>query len=173
MSSLGYSPGRLSVAEAGLAGIARTMRDVSSCGQTAVPRGLAASLALASAALLVACGTPRSEPAPKEIVVWKQLGSWSGRGNAQTESFLGLTGSLRLRWRTTNEAPKSRGKFKLVLQSAISGRDLQEPVDAEGPGEGTAYAADDPRVFQILVQSADIDWAFSVDEAAFGTAVPK
>jgi hypothetical protein len=104
--------------------------------------------------------------------VWKQLGSWSGRGNAQTESFVGLTGSLRLRWRTTHEEPKGQGRFKLTLQSAISGRSLQEPVDQEGPGEGTAYAADDPRVFHILVESANLDWSFTVEEAAFGTAAP-
>ena len=128
-------------------------------------------LAMASAPLMGACGTP-PEPARKEVVVWKQLGSWSGRGNAQTESFVGLTGSLRLRWRTSHEEPKGQGRFKLILQSAISGRALQEPVDQEGPGEGTAYAADDPRVFQILVESANLDWSFTVEEAAFATASP-
>ena len=101
--------------------------------------------------------------------MWKQLGSWSGRGNAQTESFVGLTGSLRLHWRTTHEDPKGQGRFKLILQSAISGRALQEPVDEEGTSEGTAYAADDPRVFHVLVESANVDWSFTVEEAAFGT----
>ena len=127
------------------------------------------ALAVASATLMGACGAPLPEPARKEVVMWKQLGSWSGRGNAQTESFVGLTGSLRLRWRTTHEDPKGQGRFKLILQSAISGRALQEPVDEEGPGEGTAYAADDPRVFHILVESANLDWSFTVEEAAFGT----
>lgn len=101
--------------------------------------------------------------------MWKQLGAWSGHGNAQTESFVGLTGSLRLRWHTINENPKGRGRFKLLLQSAISGRTLQEPVDEEGTGEGTVYAADDPRVFYISVESTSLDWSFTVEEAAFGT----
>jgi hypothetical protein len=127
---------------------------------------------VAFATLMGACGAPPPEPARKEVVIWKQLGSWSGRGNAQTESFLGLTGSLRLRWRTTHEDPKGKGRFKLILQSAISGRALQEPVDEEGPGEGTAFAADDPRVFHILVESANLDWSFTVEEAAFGTVSP-
>jgi hypothetical protein len=118
--------------------------------------------------LATACGGPTQEPA-KEVVVWKQLGSWSGRGNAQTESFVGLTGSLRFHWRTTHEDPQGKGRFKLILQSAVSGRALQEPVDEEGPGEGTAYAADDPRVFHVLVESANLDWSFTVEEAAFGT----
>jgi hypothetical protein len=114
-------------------------------------------------------GTPSKRPA-KEEVVWKKLGEWSGRGNAQTESFIGLTGSLRMRWHTKNEAPQGTGRFRLVLQSAISGRDLQEPVDETGEGDGTAYVADDPRVFQITVQSANLDWSFAVDEGVFGTA---
>jgi hypothetical protein len=122
-----------------------------------------------ASSLTAACGSPRADPPRKEVVTWKQLGSWSGRGNAQTESFVGLTGSLRFHWRTTEENPKGQGRFKLILQSAISGRALQEPVDEQGPGEGTAYAADDPRVFHVVVESANLDWSFTVEEAAFGT----
>ena len=129
------------------------------------------AIAMASS-LTGACGSPRADPPRKEVVLWKQLGSWSGRGNAQTESFVGLTGSLRFHWRTTQENPKGQGRFKLILQSAISGRALQEPVDEEGPGEGTAYAADDPRVFHVLVESANLDWSFTVEEAAFATVSP-
>jgi hypothetical protein len=128
---------------------------------------------VALASLLSACGSPPPKPPTEEVVVWKQLGSWSGRGNAQTESFVGLTGSLRFHWRTTHENPHSKGRFKLILQSAVSGRALQEPVDQEGVGEGTAYAADDPRVFHVLVESSDLDWSFTVEEAAFGTASPR
>jgi len=132
------------------------------------------ALALVVAAALVAtgCGTAPREPALKETVVWKQLGKWSGHGDAQTESFVGLTGSLRFSWRASNQDPKRRGRFKLILHSAISGRELQSPVDQDGPGEGTAYAADDPRVFYATVESADLDWSFTVEEAAFATASP-
>ena len=130
-----------------------------------------ASAVLTGSCLTGSCSAPPAEPR-KEVVIWKQLGSWSGRGNAQTESFVGLTGSLRMRWRTTHEDPEGQGRFKLILQSAISGRALQEPVDHEGPGEGTAYAADDPRVFHILVESANLDWSFTVEEAAFAIASP-
>jgi hypothetical protein len=136
-----------------------------------VPSLRAFVLLVMSAALAGACHKAPPEPSKeKEIVLWKQLGAWSGHGNAQTESFVGLTGSLRFRWRTSNEEPKGRGRFTLRLQSAISGRDLQEPVDHEGPGEGTAYAADDPRAFQVSVESAGLDWSFTVDEAAFATS---
>jgi hypothetical protein len=133
-------------------------------------RALALVLAVASSGWCGACARP--EPARKEVVIWKQLGSWSGRGNASTESFVGLTGSLRFRWRAISPEPGVQGRFKLILQSAISGRDLQQPVDQEGPGEGIAYAADDPRLFRMVVESDSLNWSFTVEEAAFATA-PK
>jgi hypothetical protein len=106
-------------------------------------------------------------------VVWKTLGSWTGRGNSQTESFIGLTGALRVNWRTQNESPRGTGRFRLILQSAISGRDLQEIVDETGQGADIAYVADDPRVFQMSIDSANLDWSFSVEEAVFGSEVVK
>jgi hypothetical protein len=121
--------------------------------------------------LAIGCGTPPAEPVQKEVVVWKKLGEWSGNGNVQTESFIGLTGALRMRWQTKNEAPAGMGTFKLLLQSAISGRVLQEPVDETGTGEGEAYVAEDPRGFYMSVESTNLDWWVSVEEAVFGTPI--
>jgi hypothetical protein len=132
-------------------------------------RQRALAVPVAAALLASACGAPPSKRVPKEMVIWKNLGAWSGRGNAQTESFLGLTGALRIAWQTKNEAPKGTGTFRLILQSAISGRALQETVDEKGLGEGTAYVAEDPRIFYISVESANLDWSFTVEEALFGT----
>ena len=124
---------------------------------------------LVAAALLASvCEAPPPKPVQKEVVIWKNLGEWSGRGDAQTESFVGLTGSLRMHWRTKNEVPKGAGTFRLILHSAISGRALQEPVDEKGLGQGTAYTAEDPRVFYMTVESANLDWSFTVEEALFG-----
>ena len=114
------------------------------------------------------CAAPPPKPVQQEVVIWKNLGEWSGRGNAQTESFVGLTGALRMHWRTKNDVPKGAGTFRLILHSAISGRALQEPVDRKGLGEGTAYTAEDPRVFYMTVESANLDWSFTVEEALFG-----
>ena len=138
-------------------------------------RGMAryvAMLMVTAALPACACSRPEPKPVQKDVVVWKRLGEWSGRGDAQTESFIGLTGALRMHWLTKNEAPRGTGRFRLVLQSAISGRDLQEIVDEKGEGEATAYAADDPRVFQVSIQSANVDWSFTVEEAGFGTPGP-
>ena len=124
---------------------------------------------VAAVLLTSACGAPPAKHVPNEIVIWKNLGAWSGRGNAQTESFIGLTGALRMHWQTKNEAPRGAGTFRLILQSAISGRALQEMVDENGLGEGTAYIAEDPRVFYMSVESANLDWSFTVEEAFFGS----
>ncbi len=132
-------------------------------------RQRAIAVPVAAALLASACGAPPTKGVPKEVVIWKNLGAWSGRGNAQTESFLGLTGALRMHWQTKNEGPKGTGTFRLILQSAISGRALQETVDEKGLGEGTAYVAEDPRVFYISVESANLDWSFTVEEALFGS----
>lgn len=122
--------------------------------------------------LASACSPPPPKQAPQqELVLWKQLGKWSGRGNTQTESFLGLTGSLRMHWQTKNESPQGTGTFLMVLRSAISGRELQNPVDQRGDGEGTAYVAEDPRTFYVTIESTNVDWSFTVEEAVFGTAI--
>src|SRR5579864_7526391 len=83
-------------------------------GGTRWPRVIPVAWAL----LTSTCGTPPPRPLPKKVVVWTSLGEWSGRGNAQTESFFGLTGALRMHWRTKNEDPKGAGTFRLILQSA-------------------------------------------------------
>src|SRR6516162_3330970 len=135
---------------------------------TVVQRVLAASVA----ATLLSGGcsrAPAREVSREEAVAWKPLGSWSGRGNLQTESFVRLTGSLRMHWQTKNESPKGKGSFRLILHSAISGRELQEPVDHQGAGEGTEYVAEDPRVFFLSAESSNLDWSFSVEEAVFGS----
>src|SRR5438876_9753473 len=104
-----------------------------------VQRG--AALLVTAVLLTTSCGAPAAKEASEEAVVWKNLGTWSGRGKIETESFIGLTGALRMHWQTKNEVPKGGGSFRLILQSAVSGRDLQNPVDERGVGEGTAYVA--------------------------------
>ena len=145
-------------------------------GRTSVGRAAQRVLAVSVAATLLSCGCSRApvrEVSREEAVVWKPLGSWSGRGNLQTESFVGLTGSLRMHWQTKNESPKGKGTFRLILHSAVSGRELQEPVDHQGVGEGTEYVAEDPRVFFLSAESSNLDWSFSVEEAVFGSRAPR
>jgi len=124
-------------------------------------------LAVACALSLGAC---RSEPAPKleakqPAVGWRPIGSWSGRGNTQTESFNIESWQWRIKWQTTNETSPGAGKFRLMVHSAVSGRPLSLAVEHQGAGRDIAYVSEDPRLFHLVVESSDEDWSFSVEEA--------
>ena len=123
-------------------------------------------LSVICALVICACRARADIPATTETkIAWHQVGSWSGRGNRQTESFTSDTGALRIRWETTHEAAPGQGTFHLRAHSAISGRVLQEVVDERGPGSGIGYVQQDPHVFYMVVESDQLDWAFTVEEA--------
>ena len=102
--------------------------------------------------------------ATREVVVWRSIGSWSGRGSTQTESFTSDTGSFRVRWQTNHEVPPGDGTVRLTLHSAISGRPLVQAVDHRGVGADTSYVSEDPRVFYVVVDSARVEWSFTIEE---------
>lgn len=114
-----------------------------------------------------ACETrPAAVAAKPEVTArWHSLGEWSGSGNFQTESFDVTTGALRLRWETRDERAGGHGTFRVFLHSAISGRPLKTVVERDGPGAGTAYAEDDPRVSYLVVESAHLTWTVTLEEA--------
>jgi hypothetical protein len=114
---------------------------------------------------LIGCRQPPKPEAAKPEVAWHRLGSWHGVGSVQTESFESGSGSLRVEWKTSNETVPGKGTFRLAFHSSISGRELQVAVDRTGPGTGTAYVQQDPHVFFAKVESANIEWSFTVDEA--------
>ena len=116
--------------------------------------------------LLAAGACHRPEEKKREPgVAWHRIGAWSGVGNIQTESFESNTGSLRVQWKTVNEAAPGPGTFRLAFHSSISGRELQVAVDRKGTGADTAYVQQDPHVFFAKVESANLEWSFTVDEA--------
>jgi hypothetical protein len=123
------------------------------------------ALALVSA---FACQKPTQKQREPEVV-WRRLGSWSGTGNTQTESFLFESGALRVRWETLNERTGHVGKFRLILQSAVSGRQLAVAADQRGVGKGESYVSEPPHQAYVLIESSDVDWSFTVDEAVIGT----
>ena len=137
--------------------------------ERAAPRLLAVGLAAAALASWT-CG-PRADSKPQGAargVAWRPLGSWSGRGNLQTESFTSETGALRVRWETrlpTPDPAPAPGVFRLNAHSAISGRLLQQVVEQAGAGSGVGYVQQDPRVFYVVVESNQLSWTFTVEEA--------
>ena len=132
---------------------------------------MAAAVLMAAAVVCGSWACRKAPPASRKETIWRPLGSWSGRGNLQSESFPGESGGLRVRWKTTHAEPASR--FQVTVHSAISGRPLQVAVTQEGDGEGTAYVVEDPRVFFTVVESAGLDWQFTVEEPVDVILTPR
>lgn len=134
------------------------------------------SIALIVAAVVTGASGCRKQDvaaakAPPQMI-WRSVGSWSGSGNRQTESFTSDTGALRVKWETTSAGTSAMaGAFRLTAHSAISGRVLQQVVEAQGTGTGTDYVSQDPHVFYMSVESAGVDWKFSVEEGIAGEVV--
>ena len=124
--------------------------------------------------LAQACSSPPSEP--KQVVaVTRVVGSWSGHGTRTVGDVPSETGRFRILWETSNEAPAGAGRFKLTLRSAISGRTIGIVADSTGTGSGTAVFDEGPRTYDFLVESANVDWSFRVEETSgeFANGTPK
>jgi hypothetical protein len=117
-------------------------------------------------------GCNQAPSAGKEAVLWRRVGSWSGHGSTQTGSFAVETGSLRLLWQARNQPGADGGTFKVSLHSSISGRPLQVVLDRHGPGRDTTYIEDEPRVSYFVVESSDLDWELTLEEAVPATSGP-
>ena len=117
------------------------------------------------------CANP-TPAAQSDGVVWRKLGSWSGRGPMQTEPFISETGSLRIRWETSHETAPGAGVFRVTVHSDVSGRSLVLAVDARGVGRDIAYVSEDPRPFFLAVESSNLEWTLAADEGVATTAAP-
>jgi hypothetical protein len=118
--------------------------------------------------LLGACSRQAEEVAPSSSTqpgtLWNVLGSWSGRGDRQTESFDITTGSLRLIWEAREDGDPAAARFRVSLHSAISGRPLQTVVDIRGAGADSARVAADPRVGYLLIEADQVGWRVTLEE---------
>jgi hypothetical protein len=109
------------------------------------------------------CGSKPSQDTPR-VSVTREVGSWSGRGTSTVGDVNSDTGRLRITWQTTNEAPAGAGSFKLTLRSGVSGRTIAVVADHRGVGTGTVETDEGPRTYDFLVESANVDWKFTVEE---------
>jgi hypothetical protein len=140
-------------------------------------RGRRFGAALAAAFLLAAACAPDHDtppPAPAsegQAIGWRPLGTWSGQGDLQTESFVFDGGVMRVRWETTSKTPNAGGTFNLTLHSAVSGRPIGVITEHEGPGKGEVYIPEEPRPTYAIVESDGLVWSFTVEEGRMGTAV--
>ena len=106
--------------------------------------------------------SPLSQPTSANDIGWRPIGTWSGRGSSQTESF-GSDGTLRFRW-TAKSSSAADSQLRVTLRSAVSGRPLSVPIDHHGDGQDTAYASETPRDFYVEVEANHAEWTVSVDE---------
>jgi hypothetical protein len=114
-------------------------------------------------------GCSRGAITPEQSVVWIRLGSWSGHGSGQTETFVTETGALRVRWETQSTGPHQAGTFKLTLLSSVSGRPLAIAADQRGIGSGESFVPETTRPMYLLIESAELQWSFTVEEAVVGS----
>lgn len=119
---------------------------------------------LLSVLVLASACRPSPPPAPRQLVtVTRPAGSWQGTGS-QTIGFVSDSGRFRITWEARDERPSGDGTFRLTVNSAVSGRPIQVVADQHGDGRGSADVADDPRVYNLMVESAHVNWSFTVEE---------
>jgi hypothetical protein len=111
------------------------------------------------------CTPPPAEPpAPRSApVTSRQLGSWNGDSNT-TLGFVSESGSFRINWTVQNKDNARPGTFLLTLRSGISGRVLKVIADHKSAGGGSVEFGDDPRLYELLVESNGIHWSISAEE---------
>ncbi len=119
---------------------------------------MAAALALAAS-----CHSASKQPKPRPVS-WRAVGSWSGRGNAQTDSFDIDYAPCRIRWDARNETARGAGKLHITVNSSVSGRELATPVDHQGAGHDLVYVNVDPHYSYLVIQSSNEDWSVTVEE---------
>ena len=124
---------------------------------------------LAAASLAGACTSPPPASSHHLVVSTRRAGAWQGTGNMTVGDVVNTAGHFVITWdaKPVSQAAgsaSSSGHFRLTVHSAVSGRPLKTVVDQAGEGHGTVDFEDDPRVYQFFVDSAGLEWWFTVDE---------
>jgi len=116
---------------------------------------------------LAGCRAERGElpPPPQQITGWHRIATFSGRGNAQLETFPIEGWTWRVQWETRNESPPGGGTFKATAHSGDSGRLLADIADVHGVDHDTTYVTELPHRYYLVVKSANVDWTMLVEEA--------
>lgn len=118
--------------------------------------------------LFTACKSSPRREAARPQVGWRPIVSFSGRGDSQTESFDISSTEWRIKWETKGAAPPSSGTFHVEVHSAVSGRPLMDAVRQRGNGHGIAYVSEEPRLYELVIESRGLDWSVQVQEAVVG-----
>jgi len=120
--------------------------------------------------LALACflGSCEYKPPPAEKhaeLVWKEVGTWSGHGNQQLETFPIEHFTWRVKWETRNESPAGSGRFHVTANSGDSGRILADVADVKGVDKDVTYITELPHRYYFVVTSTGVDWTLTAEEA--------
>ena len=113
--------------------------------------------------LSAACLPSKSSDAGQQTAQARHVESWEGTGD-RTIGFVSESGVFRVSWKTRNERPAGSGTFRLTVRSAISGRPIRIITDERGEGSGRVDFVDDPRLYEFIVESANVGWWFEAEE---------
>ncbi len=111
-----------------------------------------------------ACQSTPPSPPVAQVIAWKTVGSWSGHGNAQLETFPIERWDWRIKWETSNEQPPASGTLHVTVHSADSGRLIVDAIDVQGVGHETIDISEQPHRFYLAVESKNVDWQLAVEE---------
>lgn len=107
------------------------------------------------------CGQPERPSAPPAVTT-RPAGWWEGSGN-RTIGFVSETGRFRVTWDARADGASAPGPFRLTVNSAVSGRPIQVLADTEGESRGSTDVYDDPRPYNLMIESSGLAWTVSVD----------
>jgi len=127
-------------------------------------------LVLAAALICCACRSREVPQAKPRQIGWRPVESWSGSGSTQTEPFDIGSSQWRIKWQTRSLSSSAEGTFRVVVHSAVSGREMMNAIEHRGAGSGTAYVTEDPHLFHLVIESKDVDWSISVEEGVVAAA---
>lgn len=122
-------------------------------------------LLLTGGLLITGCDSSVAPP-PQTVAASRSLGTWEGSGN-RTIGINSDSGRFRVKWET-REGASPGGSFRLTVHSAVSGRPIQLIADHQGAGGATVDFADDPRPYNLMIDSTGVHWSFSVEEIVAG-----
>ncbi len=131
-------------------------------------RKVLVSVLLLAAGAAAGCKSAARPKSHHTQIGWRPIGSWTGRGTTQTDSFNIESTQWRIKWETQGAAAQGAGTFHLVVHSEVSGRPIQDAVQQKGPGSGIAYVTEDPRLYHLAIDSDGLDWSVKVEEAVVG-----
>jgi hypothetical protein len=111
-----------------------------------------------------ACTSPSADPPPQLVTATRPIGTWQGEGNRTIGDVLIDSGRFRINWHTQAGRAPGSGTFRLTVRSSVSGRPLQVIADHHGTGNGSVDFEEDRRSFDFTVDSANVEWSFTVEE---------